>query len=121
MLQASYRYLDGIEPLLSELAGRGVTMHAFSNYPCWYALIESAIRLSRYVNWTFVSCNTGMRKPDEAAYRHALRALAVPPERVLFVDDRAVNVKAAESTGMRGHVFRDAASLRAALVESKIL
>jgi HAD superfamily hydrolase (TIGR01509 family) len=121
MLHASYRYLDGVEELLSEVSDRGVAMHAFSNYPCWYSLIESAVGLSRYVSWTFVSCNTGMRKPDEAAYRHALDRLAVPPERVLFVDDRAVNVEAAESTGMLGHVFRDATSLRATLMQLKLL
>jgi HAD superfamily hydrolase (TIGR01509 family) len=121
MLRASYRYLDGVEALLSDVSDRGVALHAFSNYPCWYALIESAVRLSRYVSWTFVSCDTGMRKPDEAAYRHALDTLAVPPERILFVDDRAVNVEAAERTGMRGHVFRDATSLRAALIQLKVL
>lgn len=121
MLSESYRYLDGIEALLVEVAGRGVAMHAFSNYPCWYELIETAVGLSRYLKWTFVSCNTGLRKPDLAAYRHALATLAVPPERVLFVDDRPANVEAAERAGMRGHVFRDAAGLRAALSALNVL
>jgi HAD superfamily hydrolase (TIGR01509 family) len=121
MLHESYRFLDGIEPLLAEMTSRGVAMHTFSNYPCWYALIESKVRLSRYVKWTFVSCNTGMRKPDLAAYRHALETLGVTPDRVLFVDDRSINVQAAEATGMRGHVFRDAAVLRAALSDLGVL
>ena len=40
-LRSSFRYVDGMEALLSELhAGRNA-MHALSNYPCWWALIEA--------------------------------------------------------------------------------
>ncbi|HTV24953.1 MAG TPA: hypothetical protein VMG12_39945, partial [Polyangiaceae bacterium] len=70
-VRESYVWIDGIEPLLAELAARGVEMHALSNYPEWYAWIEARLQLSRYLKWTFVSCHTRLRKPDPAAYEGA--------------------------------------------------
>ncbi|HEY8430130.1 MAG TPA: HAD-IA family hydrolase, partial [Sandaracinaceae bacterium] len=99
-VRSAYRWLDGIEPLLAELRARGVPMHALSNYPCWYRWIEEELGVSRYVAWSFVSCETGVRKPDPEAYLHASRTLGVPPERCVFVDDRAVNCDAARAIGM---------------------
>ncbi len=43
---------------------------------------------------------TGIMKPDPAAYRLALEALALPADRVLFVDDQAKNVTGAEAVGI---------------------
>ena len=44
-------------------------------------------------------------KPDPAAFRHCVTALRAAPDDFLFVDDRAENVRAAQATGMTGHVF----------------
>jgi HAD superfamily hydrolase (TIGR01509 family) len=121
MLRGSYRWLDGIEPILRALAERDVAMHTLSNYPCWYRLIEESVELSRYVAWTFVSCETGLRKPDEEAYRHAARTLGVDPERCLFVDDREVNCAGARAIGMDSIVFADASQLRRELERRSLL
>ena len=50
-----------MEALLGRLAAAGVQVHAFSNYPAWWRLIEDKLRLSRYLDWTFVSCHGPMR------------------------------------------------------------
>jgi HAD superfamily hydrolase (TIGR01509 family) len=121
MLRRTYRWLDGIEPLLAELAERGTTMHALSNYPCWYRLIEESLGVSRFVAWSFVSCEIGLRKPDPEIYRVASRSLRVPPERCLFVDDRVDNCEAARAVGMDALVFTDAAALREALLARGLL
>jgi putative hydrolase of the HAD superfamily len=44
-------------------------------------------------------------KPDPAAFHHCITALHAAPADFLFVDDRAVNVRAAQANGMTGHVF----------------
>lgn len=106
-----YRYLDGVPELLSALSRRGVPMHALSNYSVFYELIEHKLALSRWVAWTFVSCRTGLRKPEPAAYLLAVRALGLQPEQVLFVDDRAKNCAAAASLGLLTHTFVDAPTL----------
>lgn len=110
-----YQWLPGIEPLLEELAAHGVEMHTLSNYPAWWQLIEERLGLSRYVRWSFVSCHTGVRKPDPEAYLGAARALGRPVSSCVFVDDRKDNVEAAWKVGMPGIVFRDAEQLRADL------
>ncbi|MFG2301223.1 HAD-IA family hydrolase [Actinacidiphila glaucinigra] len=59
-----------------------------------------------------MSCRTGHATPDPAAYRWCRDALREDPARILFVDDRPENVRAAEAAGMRGHLFTGPARLR---------
>jgi HAD superfamily hydrolase (TIGR01509 family) len=120
-IRGSYRWLPGIEPLLAELRQQGVAMHALSNYPRWYRLIEERLGLSRYLEWSFVSCETGLRKPAPEPYRHAVRALGVAPEQCLFVDDRERNCEPARELGMEALRFEDAEQLRTALQSRGIL
>jgi HAD superfamily hydrolase (TIGR01509 family) len=120
-VQAAYAWLPGVEELLEELQERGVEMHTLSNYTQWYALIEERLQVSRYVRWTFVSCETGVRKPHEDAYLGAARLLERPPSSCVFVDDRRDNVEAAWRVGMPGVVFVDAETLRRDLEDLGIL
>lgn len=120
-MRASYRWLDGVPALLERLAARGIEMHALSNYPCWYLLIEEALGVSRWVSWTFVSCRTRVRKPDPEAYLGAARALGRAPDACLFVDDRPKNCAAAEALGMPAVRFTTAAALEADLVARGLL
>ncbi len=112
MIRDGYRFVDGMEELLAELRAGGVPMHALSNYPSWYERIEEKLAVSRYLPWTFVSCRTGLRKPDPEAYLGAARALGVEPAACTFVDDRDANCAAAEAVGMEAIVFRGADALR---------
>lgn len=114
-LRESYQWIDGMEALVAELAERRVEMHTLSNYSVWYRLIEERLELSRFVSWTFVSCHTGVRKPDADAYLGAARKLGVPPADCLFVDDRKKNCAGAEAVGMPAVLFESAAQLRAEL------
>jgi HAD superfamily hydrolase (TIGR01509 family) len=120
-LRRSYRWLDGVEQILADLRAAPCTIHALSNYSAWYELIETQLHLSRYLEWTFVSCRTGVRKPDPDAFLGPCRALGVPPAACLLVDDRAANVAAARAVGMAAIHFQDAPSLRRALAERGIL
>jgi HAD superfamily hydrolase (TIGR01509 family) len=121
-IRGSYRWIEGIEPLLIALRERGVAMHALSNYPEWYAWVEECVGLSRYVRWSFVSCHTRLRKPDPAAYRFAAERLGLPPGQLLFIDDRRDNCEAARSIGMQAiHFQGDATQLHAALRTARAL
>jgi len=120
-VRSSYRWLPGIEELLDELRGSECTMHAFSNYPVWYQLIEERLSLSRFLDWTFVSCITGLRKPDPAAYAHVLSELGTPAERCVFVDDRVRNCEAARQGGIRSVLFAGVAPLRVSLRDAGVL
>ncbi len=120
-VRSSYRWLPGLEQLLGELRGAGCIMHAFSNYPVWYLLIEERLSLSRFLGWTFVSCITGLRKPDLAAYAHVCSELGVPPEQCVFVDDRVANCEAALRSGIRSVLFEGADPLRASLQDAGVM
>jgi len=115
MLRRAYRWLPGMETLLDELSAAGVVMHVLSNYPSWFRLIEAELRLSRYLPWTFVSCQTGVRKPSAQAYLGPAQHLGQPPARLLLVDDQRVNCDAATQLGLEAVRFRGARELRAEL------
>lgn len=115
VVRSAYRWLDGAEAILADLRGRGYELHALSNYPVWYLVIEEQLHLSRYLSWSFVSCRTRVRKPDPAAFRGAALALDRPPQGCLFVDDREVNCRAAEAVGMQAVHCEGARGLRTEL------
>lgn len=121
-LRAGYRYMEGVPELLRELKARGHRQLVLSNYPRWYSLIEERLGLSRFVEWGFVSCHSGHRKPEEAAYAHACAALQVAPGDCLFIDDRPDNVDAARAFGMQA-ILREPSieALRAALAARGLL
>lgn len=121
MIADGYRWMDGMEGLLTELRTANVAMHALSNYPTWSERIEERLELSRFLEWTFVSWKTGVRKPDAESYLGAARTLGVAPGACLFVDDRESNCEAARAVGMPAHRFDGAQGLRAALVERGLL
>jgi len=116
-----YEWLDGMQELCSELVARGHELHAFSNYPDWWRLIEEKLGLARYLRWSFVSCDLGVRKPSRRAYAAVLERLARPARDCVFVDDREANCVAARQAGIDSIRFRSASDLRAALVARGIL
>lgn len=117
----SYGWLPGMEALVGELSGRGYAIHALSNYPAWFRMIEERLGLSRYLEWSFVSCLTGVRKPDARAFTGAVAALGVAPGECLFVDDRERNCAAARELGLRAIRFTSATELRDELVRHDLL
>ncbi|XP_020993715.1 flavin mononucleotide hydrolase 1, chloroplatic-like [Arachis duranensis] len=87
-MTSGYSYIEGIEHLLLSLKQNNYEMHAFTNYPIWYQLIEDKLELSKYLSWTFCSCTYGKRKPDTEFFMEALEHLKVNPANCIFVDDR---------------------------------
>ena len=120
-MREGYQLVDGIEPLLEELRRAKIPMAALSNYPVWWRFIEEKLTLSRWIDWSFVSCRTGLRKPHPDAYLRAAQALELDPQDCLFVDDREDNVCGARDVGMQAVRFGDAPSLRRELVRLGIL
>ncbi|OVA01672.1 HAD-like domain [Macleaya cordata] len=111
-MRSGFSYIDGVEALLHNLKQNNYEMHAFTNYPTWYTMIEDKLKISAYMSWTFCSCNTGKRKPQADSYMEVLSHLGVEPDKCIFIDDRMVNVEAAKNAGIVGIHFKDAASLQ---------
>ncbi|MFG3117533.1 HAD family hydrolase [Streptomyces sp. NPDC048197] len=54
-------------------------------------------------------------KPAPAAFHHCVVAMQAAPSDFLFVDDREENIRAAQATGMNGHLFTDRDELAAVI------
>jgi len=63
--------------------------------------------------WSF---QLRMAKPDPAIYLHVLNELGVRPEEALFIDDKLVNIHAAQALGMPAIQFTNVAKLRDDLI-----
>jgi len=121
MAQA-YDWVEGMPALLADLQARAVNMHALSNYPEWYQLVEERLALSQFVQLTFISCRTGFRKPAPEAFLHACAHLDVPPEQCLLIDDRAQNCESARKVGLQSlHFDGSIPALRQGLVAHGLL
>jgi putative hydrolase of the HAD superfamily len=71
--------------------------------------------LSRFdvLVWSY---QLGMAKPDPAIYRYVLKELGTRPEETLFIDDKPLNVEAADALGMKALVFTTVERLRTNLI-----
>ncbi|MFB7265472.1 HAD family hydrolase [Streptomyces nojiriensis] len=102
--------------LVGRLADQGLVLGLLSNIPEDLAARYEATQpwLERFAV-RGLSCRIGSAKPEPAAYEWCVRELGLPPEEILFVDDRAENVDAARRLGLQGHVFTSPEELRVAL------
>jgi glucose-1-phosphatase len=69
----------------------------------------------------FVSHHIGLVKPDRAIFQHVIDHLACPPDRILFLDDNALNVESARSVGISGYCVAGLIGVTEQLTALKIL
>ena len=103
----SWRNVDpAMVHLIEDLTESGLTVGLLSNIPAELALTFEPrnpwLNLMASVGF---SCRIGHAKPQQGAYEWSARSLGLAPQEILFIDDRAGNVQAAEAFGMAGHVF----------------
>ena len=60
-------------------------------------------------------------KPEPAFYDSLLTKSNVPREEILFIDDLAVNIDAAQDSGMIGHQFTTQITLEKVLSELGVI
>lgn len=101
--------------LLHELRSAGVRLVLLSNSPLPFAARFRTEPLADLFDLLVLSAELGVAKPDAAIYEHALGAAGVAAAQAYFVDDRPVNVAAAQALGIDSAVFTGPADLRVAL------
>lgn len=123
MLAQSRLLPDGALDILKELAASGKCLLGALNNEA-RETNEYRFRvfgLRSYFSVAFSSCYLGQRKPEPAMYQHALDILGRPPERILFIDDRAENVAAAAAAKIKAIRFTGTAALRRDLAALGVL
>ncbi|SEN32739.1 HAD family hydrolase [Palleronia pelagia] len=123
------RWADMVHPvidhsvaLLRALRGKGVPVWALTNFGVeTYRIAQGRFDFLNDFDRAIVSGHHRVIKPDPRLYAILEDAAPVPPERLLFADDRADNVAAAIARGWRAHHFTSPAGWAACLVDAGLL
>jgi putative hydrolase of the HAD superfamily len=99
--------------LLAGIPSAWVVGMLSNNVPVLCDRVRSDPRSARIEKFVF-SNEIGVRKPDPAAFAALAEALALPPERSVFIDDNADNVAAARGLGFAAIALSAPAAFAAA-------
>lgn len=94
------RLYPGASDLLRRLAS-AYTLGCLSNTNVlhWQRM-QSAMQLDTLFDYTWVSCETGLLKPDAETFLHVIHQTGYAPDRIAFFDDSQRNVDRAAATGL---------------------
>lgn len=108
--------------LLRALKARGVPVFALTNFGVeTFALAAGPYPFLAEFDRAFVSGAMRIAKPDAEIYAAVEVETGVPPAALLFTDDRAENIAAAERRGWGTHLFQGPEGLAARLVAEGLL
>ncbi|WP_194896039.1 HAD family hydrolase [Catenulispora pinisilvae] len=91
--------------LVTELAASGRQLALLSNAPSAHGTAFRAREWAGSFRHFVISGELGLAKPDPAIWRALVDRLGSPAGEVLFLDDREVNVTAAEEFGIRSFLW----------------
>jgi HAD superfamily hydrolase (TIGR01509 family) len=92
-------------PVVHELRDRGVKTALVSNCSHSTRGIVERLGLNEAFDEVLLSFEVGLRKPDPAIYREALRRLDVEPARAVFVDDQPDYCDGAAAVGIETYLI----------------
>ena len=104
-------YREDVWDLAAAFRQRGRTAMLSNGVPEVMTRVAAARPLEQYFDRVIVSYEVGVVKPGPEIYQIALKAVGVPAEQVLFVDDRPENLEAAERAGIQTLHFTSDASI----------
>lgn len=113
--------IDGADALVTEVAARCRVGCLSNTNELHWDVLSSRWGLGDLFEEVFLSFRLDLVKPDPEVFAHVAGALGLSPERILFLDDNAVNVERARSVGLAGAVVRGTTEARAALVDHRVL
>jgi epoxide hydrolase-like predicted phosphatase len=91
--------------LLPELKKQGFRLYFLSNFPIdIFEEVKTDYYFFRYFDGGLISAEAKSSKPDSRIYEILLERYKIIPEETLYIDDIEMNVKTAESLGMKGLV-----------------
>ena len=83
---------DGVEELLSDLRPKYRLATMSNTNAIHWPKLTGQMRLGSLIDTHFPSHQSGLLKPDAAAFEHVVQQLAVSPSHILFFDDNQVSV-----------------------------
>lgn len=108
--------------LLRALRRNGVPVFALSNFGIHsFAYAETRYEFLGEFDRRYISGHMGVTKPNPEIYRKVEEDCGLPPEALLFTDDRADNIAAARARGWQVHLFDGPEGLARRLVAAGLL
>ncbi|MFT4782563.1 MAG: 2-haloacid dehalogenase [Paracoccaceae bacterium] len=108
--------------LLRQLRVKGVPVYALSNFGTeTFEVATGFYEFLTEFDLSFVSGHMAMTKPDPAIYAAVEESCGHAPEMLLFADDRADNIAAADVRGWQTHLFDGPVPWAARLVAEGLL
>ena len=101
------------EAVMHDLAARGVAQYGLTNMSSesWPG-VQAMSPVFGHFRDVVVSAEEGVIKPERRIYEIVLQRTGLAAADLLFVDDNADNIAAAEALGFHTHLFDDPAALR---------
>ena len=114
--------VEGSHELVARLAGAGVPLYCLTNFGDeFFAAFRPTQPVFDHFEDIIVSGVEKVAKPDARIYQIVEERSGLSGAQLFFTDDNAANIAAARARGWNAHLFTDAASLEAALVEAGLL
>jgi 2-haloacid dehalogenase len=114
-----------IEPsiaLLRALRRSGIPVFALTNFGTHsFAYAETQYDFFTEFDRRYISGDLGVIKPDPAIYEAVEKDCGLPPEALLFTDDKPENIRAAAARGWQTHLFDGPAGWAQRLVAAGLL
>lgn len=108
--------VPGTADLVRELHAAGVPLFGLTNWSDeLYPHAPERFEVLTLLDDVVVSGTEKVAKPDARVFRIVAERSGIPLDRLVFVDDKQLNVDAAAALGMDAILFTDAATLRADL------
>ena len=112
---------DEMYPLVTRIAKtHRIALVSNTSEPQWDHA-RRFLPFSAQLDPVIVSYSVGSMKPDPEFYASLLEQAGVPADRILFIDDLAVNIEAATKAGVIGHHFVSKAALEATLSDLGVI
>ncbi len=107
--------------LLAELDAAGYGLGLLSNAPASQAPVFRRQPWARWFRHMVISGELGIAKPDQAIWEALVSRLQAQPGECVFLDDKQINVDAANAAGLRAHRWTSVAAARQGLTEFGVL
>jgi glucose-1-phosphatase len=99
--------LDSNVRVLPALKKRGLKLYYLSNFPLdIFEEVRTGYYFFKYFNGGLISAEAKSAKPENRIYEILIERYSLLPEECLFIDDIEINVRKAETIGMKG-LFTD--------------
>jgi HAD superfamily hydrolase (TIGR01509 family) len=123
-LEALYNSLTTIDEnvlgLIKKLSEKYPLYSIANEAEKWTDIRKDLYGFQKYFKKLYISAELGMRKPDEGIYKLLLNETGLKPEECLFIDDKSINVEAAQKLGFVGFLYKDFESLKRYLINNGI-